>query len=521
MIKTVEQYKVGSMRSFKSLDWFMRACLVIVLFCQCKCFVTKNVSFSKRFIAQKISSFPCRKAANCQALHMSSASADKSKYKVLYQKVVRPQRPPLLTKKGEVSPEFLGLVVEYLQSYFQVPIDLPIQYEKIVNEGEDAKHSVITISSPLSSDPSATNLDVEVIGIYPDNDSDENSFTFPTMAMVALKKNSSSLSSSQSSMVEGLFQASEKKIMQVLEQGLNDFMDGRIKMKSYDNLSTKNNDPAWELQQYMEDMSKEESTFVGRPKPKCSCCNNDVVIDTTASSTDDKDEKHEKHTKECKKNNKMQQDNDDDQSDYAVKMAAKIAEAKATINAEKQKQQQQESNESSNDFAVQAALKKQLDLKKKESKMKKERKSVTAAAVVSNKETVITPSLEKKSIPSKPAFRVSISKPADFKKKQKVVSQTRNGEQALPPKDSKKSIVAEVVTKTNSDNRNGLKTQGNTDIDDKFKSDTKERKINVSMNGPDFIDETKKEGTFDNLMFAETKNKNNQASKKVKKRMKK
>lgn len=91
--------------------------------------------------------------------------------------------------------------------------------------------AVLIIDSPLSNDPCDACLEVEVIGIFPDN---SEAMAGPTMAMVALKKRRDPNGSSGNSVTEGLFAASEKSIVQSLDRGLQDLEEGRVVVPQMD-----------------------------------------------------------------------------------------------------------------------------------------------------------------------------------------------------------------------------------------------------------------------------------------------
>ncbi|KAL7537850.1 hypothetical protein ACHAXR_012515 [Thalassiosira sp. AJA248-18] len=150
-------------------------------------------------------------------------------YNVLYQKVLR--APP-----SSLSHTFLLDLVTYLQCVFELPNDLPMPYEITVPEdqsNDDDNRAVLMIDSSLSNDPYEACLEVEVIGIFPD---DTEVQAGPTMAMVALKKkkdpnnidDNSSSSGGGGAVSQGLFAASENRIVQSLDRGLQDLEDGRV-----------------------------------------------------------------------------------------------------------------------------------------------------------------------------------------------------------------------------------------------------------------------------------------------------
>jgi hypothetical protein len=174
-----------------------------------------------------------------------SSAAKQPQHGVVYQKVVRP--PP-----GLPDLLFLGHLVEYLQGKFELPERLPMIYEKQLqesssfddrdnNEGTQAsndRYNVVCWDSPLSPSADKTCLNVQVVGIFTndntdsekENDKPKNSV--PNMAMVVVDKKSAKLTTSKSNfppMLQGLFADSETKILRALDRGLDDFMAGKVK----------------------------------------------------------------------------------------------------------------------------------------------------------------------------------------------------------------------------------------------------------------------------------------------------
>ncbi len=154
--------------------------------------------------------------------------------KVLYQKVIRPSNnlPDLL---------FLGYLVEYLESHFQIPTNLPMIYESL--PGNEKTRCILAWDSPLSPSPEATRMEVEVVGIYTDRKEEASSSmpssqpSAPQLAMVVVRKAKSSTLSLPPMMIN-LFRDSEKKILNSLDRGLEDFVAGRIKFQP-DKVTTK------------------------------------------------------------------------------------------------------------------------------------------------------------------------------------------------------------------------------------------------------------------------------------------
>lgn len=175
-------------------------------------------------IKSKQSKFPVPEQPLRRSVSLSSTVAKGTngpahrQYNVLYQKVLR-------APNDATSQMFLLNLVSYIQNVFELPSDLPMPYETTVPENgydilSSESRAVLTIDSPLSSNPCDAYLEVEVVGIFPD-DAD----IVPTMAMVALKKKKSDVSSGAT---QGLFAASEKRIVQSLDRGLQDLEEGRV-----------------------------------------------------------------------------------------------------------------------------------------------------------------------------------------------------------------------------------------------------------------------------------------------------
>jgi len=194
----------------------------------------------------------------------NSNSNSIGKQKVIFQKVVRPTKdlPDIL---------FLGYLIEYLESYFELPSNLPMIYENLSID-EDVQNSggsgmssssssnryILAWDSSLSPCSEATRMEVEVVGIYTDDDSNNDNdnsneiaaaavvnssesktqptiSSVPNMAMVAVRKFNGKSKDSIPPMMEGLFRDSERKIVQALDRGLDDFVAGRIKFNMDNN----------------------------------------------------------------------------------------------------------------------------------------------------------------------------------------------------------------------------------------------------------------------------------------------
>jgi len=192
----------------------------------------------------------------------SSSSTHQKQYNVLYQKVLRvPTTSTSSTgssSKSTSQTTFLLDLLTYLQDIYKLPTsELIMPYEITipdhhVNEetGEvimddnggcgDEGRAVVIIDSPLANSVYDARLEIEVIGIYPDDidTNDNNSITQqlvgPSMAMVAVKKlkDPNDNSSNNSGAAEGLYAASQNTIINSLDVGLQHFEEGRIVIPS-------------------------------------------------------------------------------------------------------------------------------------------------------------------------------------------------------------------------------------------------------------------------------------------------
>jgi hypothetical protein len=165
-----------------------------------------------------------------------------SNEKVIYQKVIRP--PP-----GDIPDVlFLSYLIEYLENYYKLPTNLPMVYE---THGEDqdqdqdpnttgSNRCLFAWDSPLSPSSEATRMEVEVVGIYTNNNkkkkkdtNQQQTRTVPNMAMVVVRKSNIDKMNAATipPMMSNLFTTSEKLIVQSLDRGLDDFMNGKINIK--------------------------------------------------------------------------------------------------------------------------------------------------------------------------------------------------------------------------------------------------------------------------------------------------
>eukprot|EP00978_Attheya_sp_CCMP212_P043867 scaffold293700_cov49-Attheya_sp.AAC.1 len=141
---------------------------------------------------------------------------------VIWQKVVRPP--------SKSSVLFLAELVTYLQDTFAVPSNLPMVYEKQPPPGEESNGIVVTLTSPLGEN----DLHVEVVGIYPEEDTQ----SAPTMALVAVRKPPSPSSENRNVMLQQLWDESERQLLRALDGGLDDYTSGKIPASTKKNVHT-------------------------------------------------------------------------------------------------------------------------------------------------------------------------------------------------------------------------------------------------------------------------------------------
>ena len=219
-------------------------------------------------------------------LHMSQE-------KVVYQKVIKP-------RSNANGPMFLPSLINFIQSSFELPKDLPMIYKSTIPENEEEEkdesssetkntYSILSFNSPLSRDSLTTKMDVEIIGIYTDLDN-KSKAKLPSMAMVVIKKLNES--SSSSIITNRLFEDSERKIIRALDRGLDDFMDGK-----FDSVDVQD-DEDWSEGQWtgienlsdyegLEDASLEDvilaSKGISSHEKLSNDDSSDIVVDTVAS----------------------------------------------------------------------------------------------------------------------------------------------------------------------------------------------------------------------------------------------
>eukprot|EP00980_Cylindrotheca_fusiformis_P006571 scaffold1384_cov116-Cylindrotheca_fusiformis.AAC.49 len=414
----------------------MRAFCLLVLIS-----ILRQHEFSRAFSNQ----FQGRSFANRPSLRLDATSKvapGSVSTKVLYQKVIRPSGnlPDIL---------FLGYLVEYLESHFKIPNDLPMIYESSL--GREDSHCVVSFDSPLSPSSDATRLEVEVVGIYTDDKSKEKGekgkTSVPNMAMVVVKKQKSG--SAIPPMMENLFADSEKRIVKALDRGLGDFVQGKIKFDSNDDKNSERKLP--NVKTAHEAITAEIVDKVPTRNQSKHAANDDVLEAYATSEVGEatKRKGREESKKAALDSMKVdaasnQQNNRKDseslEEDFAVKAAKKVAEKKKA--APKTKGAKKKSPEPQEDFAVAAARKavasrptsrKPGVSKKVKGELKKPRQPSVEPIP-----SMVDPSFK---IPDymggARSFRTTISRPADRAKKHKTQKST-NGRKSEPAKKSSK-----------------------------------------------------------------------------------
>uniref|UniRef100_A0A7S4AMV0 Uncharacterized protein n=1 Tax=Pseudo-nitzschia australis TaxID=44445 RepID=A0A7S4AMV0_9STRA len=288
------------------------------------------------------------------------------KQKVLFQKVIRPTQnmPDIL---------FLGYLIEYLENHFELPSDLPMIYENMVigdnDEGEDNRYT-LAWDSPLSPSAEATRMEVEVIGIYTDDKKDEDtpsassspstSPSVPNMAMVVVRRSSDSESDSKNQnsvppMMKGLFDDSEKRIIQALDRGLDDFVAGRIKFDmDDDNALQRQNDIPANVKTAEEAIEAELVDDYPTQKEK-SIPAEDVVFDAYATTDVGENKENDSSSKKQKQKNAQTKESRAKQEVDDAKARA-MATMRKSVDEDSKKQSKKD-GKTSVDFAVEAAKK--------------------------------------------------------------------------------------------------------------------------------------------------------------------
>lgn len=155
---------------------------------------------------------------------------EKVSYNVIYQKVLRP-------RSKEASNIFLINLLSYVQSMHELPDGLTMPYETTIPEDNhdvsSENRAILIIDSPMAEDVTQARIEVEIIGIFPDDDEKQSVPSSPTMAMVALKKIKPKNGNSGNSATQGFFADCEKRIVQSFDRGLQDFEEGRVDISSF------------------------------------------------------------------------------------------------------------------------------------------------------------------------------------------------------------------------------------------------------------------------------------------------
>lgn len=354
------------------------------------------------------------------------ASPGSATTKVLYQKVIRPSAnlPDIL---------FLGYLVEYLESHYKLPNNLPMVYESMPGT-EDGQY-ILALDSPLSPSSDATRLEVEVVGIVTDDKHKEKgpaeSRSVPNMAMVVVKKQKDGGSTIPPMMVN-LFADSEKRILKSLDRGLEDFMQDKIKFGD-DNGNAKK--PMPNVKTAEEAITAEIVDHIpDRKIPKIAA--EDVVLEVYATSDNDETvkrngrEERMKAAMDTMKPNATStrifptsRNSTSKDEDFAIKAARKIAQQKTTVAARKGARKEQ--TKAVDDFAVAAARK--AAAANKDKKKESVRKNVKGESKIPQSKIVeATPSMIDPTFKASDymgdarSFRTTISRPADRRKNQKT-----------------------------------------------------------------------------------------------------
>jgi len=321
----------------------------------------------------------------------SSQPPSSSNHEILFQKVLRSSSSLRRSTKMDanvINCQFLPNLIDFIQTQFTIPTNLPMVYEVEAKYGNDSNkgesRSIAFIDSPLSSDPSTTRMEVEVVGIYPESEDitatsgDSGTSAFPSMVMVVVRKQKSLGSSSNDAMImtRSLFETSEKKILNKLDRDLDDLAEGRDSFtsnKKFNPSSSSNmqdaTDDGWIVEnleaidaehdlwgaqsstddQFQSNQKDELPLFVERDGM------GDVVIDASYTSSDVKDDQtistnSNEHVNRQIKESAVHDDDKGGGEDYAVQMAAKIAQ-QAKLNKHKTKvQRDHQSNSQNHDF---------------------------------------------------------------------------------------------------------------------------------------------------------------------------
>jgi hypothetical protein len=365
------------------------------------------------------------------ALYM--AKAKNANPKVIYQKVIR---------RNPKNQMFLPSLIDYIQTQFEVPKDLPMIYTSTVpdskGDGDNSSdgYSILELDSPLSRNSDLTRMEIEVVGIYTDKDNEGGS-NMPSMAMVVVKK--MNLSETGDLMMKRMFDDSESKIVKVLDSGLDDFIDGKIQVGVGGSGSANGVEMAtgeWSALDSLDDYEgfnegdgiMEDLMVASTGKRTKNIKAEDGIVDAVVTNIEPEESTGDQ-IPPTSTVEKPTETKSPEVEDFAVQ-AAKIAAAK------REKSLKEKEIVTGGDFAVESAkvAAKARGLKKQKPKKKKEVPPQTPAKMsdaVLSKEvrqgdsmelptTGVSPMLKNLGKKGKSSFQVKISTPDKFTKRNKV-----------------------------------------------------------------------------------------------------
>lgn len=377
------------------------------------------------------------------ASQSSSRPPTSSNTRVVFQKILKPP------SSNVPSALFLAHLVEYLQDRFELPTNLPMVYEK---QQDTSDEYVLSWDSPLSSSSSETRLNVQVVAIYTDEQDDNGAKekSLPSMAMVVVNKDDTTGGANANTlipMMKNLFDESEKQILRALDRGLDDVQQGKIQF-SDTKATTQSKSIPKNVQSVDEaidaEIVAEQEEAVANP----SLSNDNVVVDTTATSVNDKPKRIATPPRSSSE-------------DFAVAAAKKAAAKKAKRNGTKQPES------GGGDFAVEAAK-----------RAASARNGVTSAKQKKNERPVV-----KRTSPTRPKrFTISTPKQRAERAAKKQAKQTvaakaklsdRKNTKGTRQQDSKTTPSNPVATNEGSMSKESTKGLNNT------------RSLNLRVEGAD------------------------------------
>eukprot|EP00557_Chaetoceros_sp_GSL56_P003523 CAMPEP_0176488730 /NCGR_PEP_ID=MMETSP0200_2-20121128/6876_1 /TAXON_ID=947934 /ORGANISM="Chaetoceros sp., Strain GSL56" /LENGTH=1050 /DNA_ID=CAMNT_0017885755 /DNA_START=410 /DNA_END=3562 /DNA_ORIENTATION=+ len=292
---------------------------------------------------------------------------------------------------------------------------IPVDSSDDSNQGgNDGEYTILEWNSPLSRNPEATRMEVEVVGIYTEKDEAKGS-CLPSMAMVVVKKMNVK-DDTNALMMKRLFDDSESRILKALDRVLDDLVDGKVTLQSnsiktspsiFEKENTKKaflssevaDEGEWSVLDSLGDFEGfDESDGTLADLITASSGKNmnnmekdiiDAVVSETSSSDVTPEAKSETESMEKKKQSSKSKDKKQEQGgtrggDFAV-LAAKAAAAKQKT--------KMKSNSGGGDFAVEAAKaaakKIEKDPKSKKELVEKEEQKSTKTNESSRKITTV------------------------------------------------------------------------------------------------------------------------------------